>query len=664
MPLKKKDHYKKKDLGIYGKVNKPSGKSKRNYKISKPVAPKKAKTDPVKPIKQEPIKKENPVVQPVAQQTAEIKTSAAKTERVEQYGLKTAAKPVKKTSAQKSSDSSKNMLPQLVFATVLGGIGLALLVCTTLLVYQPMQKTNKDLAETRLKARMELSTLISEVLPSMGVDDELSDMILRSLENQEAKFKKESEEVADQLEQLKADSVINDFLTDIQYRDKDFHDIIADEEDADACLQIIGGKVGEIDAKLEELGVAVLKQEIAALKGTTTTVTREDENGEMITETVVQGGLIAEEQAKKDELQKQFDEINGKLTQMEEYLAGVDHKITAMYNRLETDKKPGDLYAKMQAITEYVKQNPTDNIFMQDTAEKLASFPGESREEDDILFIAKIESETGIRMPYVSFGQDYMLTKLSNGMLLCYEVYSIPYYATYQGLKNLIAYFNENEDFYASIYTLSMFYDPMTKSIQGEILIMHYYLLEEDAEYVPPVLDEEITPGIDGIFGENTDNGKPNGPLSSYTPEDIEEWLDSGMSLEEVRKEKLSKYPETELLWILKKKYKTEDDIKGFLERYGDPEVDYNDRLELVFYLKELFPNTDPNDLMDIYYAELPEEDDSGDDTTGDENTGDDTTGGENTGGENTGDGTTGEENNGNENTGDENTGDDTQPQE
>ncbi len=608
---KKKEHYKKKDSGIYGKINKPLGKSKRSYKISKPVQPKHTSAESKEKQKSKLLEKKALQAQEAALQAQEQKTSEQKTGHLTQFSTKQAVKPEKKQRESVSPEASKNLLFQLLSALLLTGIGAILLLATTFVVYQPIQKENKSLSETRLKTRMELSALISEVLPSMGADDELGEMILRSLETQKAKFKGESVKVADEIEQLRAtDEVIGSFLAEISYGDADFHSVIVTPDQSEICLETIGTEVETVDSQLQELGVAAIREQIAELKGTTTTTTREDENGETITETVVTGGLIPEMQAKKDALQKQADEAIAKRDALDNYLEEIDYKIQQMYDRLETDGNARDRFAWMKAITEYVKQNPADNIFMQDTADKLASFPGESREEDDILFLAKIESETGIRMPTVNYGQDYQLTKLSNGMLLCYEAYSIPYYATYEGLKNLIAYFNENDDFYASVYTLTIQYNSQNQSIQGNIIILHYYLLREDAEYVPPVIDEEISTELDSIFGAATDNGN-FGPMSDYTPEEIEAWMDDeGLTLEQVRDRLMSQgYPETELLWILKKKYRTEEEVMGFLEKYGDDSKDYNDQLEMYSYLQELFPNTELKTLLAIYKAELPEDD-------------------------------------------------------
>ncbi|MBQ2807300.1 MAG: hypothetical protein IJF08_09635, partial [Clostridia bacterium] len=218
---------------------------------------------------------------------------------------------------------------------------------------------------------------------------------------------------------------------------------------------------------------------------------------------------------------------------------------------------------------------------------------------------------------------DYQHVKLSNGMLLCYEVYSIPYYASYRGLKNLIAYFNDNDDFYASVYTLSIQYNPADQSIQGNMVILHYYLLDENAEYVPPVIGEEIIPGIDGIFGDVTDNNKHQGKQSPYTVDDVKGWLDDGMSFEDVRdKLKSEGYPATEFAWIMKEEYKTPTEMQAFLEEYGEEGVEYD--LDYVLELLEC----DLTTLMDIYYAKDPGEDNTGDDNTPDDPE-EDTTGGD-----------------------------------
>ena len=607
MQFNQANGYPKTASGFSGNVTVPLGKLKKQEITAKPSLFGKAYADPGS-------------ADAGSASTPETATSPKKARRTGGSG-----KPPhdKKPEHKSGTDTGrlKNLLLQLLLACLLVAIGLVLLVCTVFVVYRPIQLENDALAETRLRTRMELNTLISEVLPSMGADDEMSEMVVRSLESQKVKFKSESRQAANEIETLReTDELIGDLLTDIRYGDRDFGSLIESPAESEACRQAIGGHVDVLDIQLSDLGVAQMKQEIAQFKGTTTTVTKEDENGETITETVVTGGLIPEAQAKKDELQKQYDEINGKLTALDTYLVEVDHKINAMYSRLETEEKASDVFAKMKAIVKYVQQHPEDNMFLDDTAKVLESFPGESREEDDILFIMKIEAETGISMPTVNYGQDYQLTRLSNGMLLCYEVYSIPYYATYQGLKNLISYFNENDDFYASVYTLSIQYDPMSEAIQGNIVIMHYYLLEQGAEYVPPVIDEEITPGVDGIFGDVTDNQHPDGPMSDITAEQIESWIkDDNKSLIQIREElSLQGYPETELLWILKKKYRTEDQIKGFLVEYGDETVDYDDQMEMLTYLQKVFPNTKLTTLWEIYQAEMPEEESTSGETPDD----------------------------------------------
>ena len=535
------------------------------------------------------------------------------------------------------------LLLQLVLAGVFSALGIILLLSTLMLVYSPMKLNNQSLSEQRLADRMQLSGLIADAeIPGMNVDDELSEIVLRMLDKKKDDLRAESTEVAQEIEVLRSGSEdIAQLLHDTGYDTIEMSQIVSDAYATDKCLKAMNLTVDVLDTKLDKLGINTLKEEIAAMKGTTTTVTKEDENGEVITETVVVGGLIDQAKAKQAELQKKCDDLQAKLDDLEAYLNDNQGRITAMYNRLEQEEKAGTLYAKMEAITAYVKQAPDHNIFMQDTMEKLSSFPGETKEEDDILFIMKVESETGIRMQTVNYGQDYQHKQLSNGMMMCFELYSIPYYATYDGLKNLITYFNDNDDFYASVYTLSMEYNPQNESIQGVMVILHYYLLEEGAEYVPPVIDEDIIPGIDSIFGDMTDNGKPNGPLSNYSPDDIESWLDQGQTLEQVR-ERLVKegYPETELLWILKKKYQEPDEIQEFLEKYGDDSVDYTNRIQLFTYLKRIFPNTDTETLLHIYNAKVPEDTTTKGEDPEDPEEG--TTGGENP--ENPEEGTTGTE--------------------
>ena len=589
---KKKPHYKKKQSGIYNKKSWNGKDKNKNRTIDSMI--------------------EELVVQAQQAQYAtealDAKAQAALDAAVDQNAENAAASAnaaqALPTSPQEKRPVTRGvrMLMQTAMAGAFVCMGLILLLSTMYLVYYPMRTQNEALAEQRLETRMELSLLIADVFPSMKVEDELSDLLLRAMENRKNTLRTEGNAAVKEVEALRNDSEIQPLLTEVGLTSADVHAVVQNNEQTKGFLDTLSVPIGVLDARIAELGVAELKEKIAELKGTTTTVTREDENGQTVTETVVTGGLIPEQQKQKDALQKKYDEIKTKLDQLEAYISENQGRFAAMYNRLEDAPKVDNIYTKLEAITAYVKQNPKDNIFMKDTEEKLQSFPGESKEEDDILFIMKVEAETGIRLQTVNYGQDYQHKRLSNGMLLCYEVYSIPYYATYPGLKNLIAYFNDNDDFYASVYTLSMQYNPANESIQGVMVILHYYLLEEGAEYVPPVIDEVIIPGIDGIFGEVTQNGSLSGPQSDYTPEQIEEMLQGGMTLEEVRDQlKKEGYPATELAWILKKKYKTQSEIQGFIDQYSQGKQYGITELEALF-------ECDIATLYQIYNAQLPED--------------------------------------------------------
>ena len=570
---RKKPHYKKQESGIYNK-KKFKGKTKKQLEtaveelVEQAVQVEQIVPEPVAVVP-EPIQPE-PVVQP------EEKPNSAS------FVIAKEKKP------KKSAGASSKLLMQFVLAGVFSMMGFILLFGTVLFIYMPVRQSNRALSDTRLQTRMELSLMISEVFPSMHADDELTDILKRSLENKAKTLRSESTEIQNDIFALsKTNQDVMALLAEIGYTDQDFYQISENDSETKVCLDAINGCISTLDGKINELGVAALKEEIAKYKGTTTTVTREDENGQTITETVTTGGLVPELQKKKDELQKQYDVLEGKLTALEQYLKDNKSNIEAMYNRLENPPAAANEFAMMEAIVTYVQENPKENIFLEDIAQKLQSFPGESKEEDDILFIMKVEAETGIRMQTVNYGQDYQHKRLSNGMLLCYEVYSIPYYSTYQGLKNLIAYFNQNDDFYASVYTLSVQYNPTTKTFMGNIVILHYYLLEEGAEYVPPTINEVIQPGVDGIFGAGSNIGNStSGPQSDYTASQIEEWLAGGMTLEEVRdKLKSEGYPATELAWILKQKYTTQEEILGFLELHGDGK-DYTDTEVLTSFFE------------------------------------------------------------------------------
>ena len=607
---KKKPHYKKKPNGIYnkkltrGKSRSKDKGGKIDHLIEELVVQAQHQVHVAEPSEE--------ILVPIADAQGEaaepIQGSDAQAEAP--AAQETTQQPAQK----KPMTPGSKLIMQVAMAGAFVCMGLILLLSTAFLVYYPMREQNEALAEERLASRMELSLLIADVFPSMKADDELNDMLLRALENRKNTLRKEGNTVIKEIGTLQSDEIIAGLLEETGYVGADFAGLPKDSVQTKALLDTLGIPIGAIDAQIEEMGVAKLKEGIALYKGTTTTVTKEDENGETITETVVTGGLVPEMQAKKNELQKKYDDMKAKLDALDAYIFDNRGKISGMYNRLENAPDVESDYTKMEAITAYVKAHAEDHMFLKDIEDKLASFPGESKEEDDILFMMKVESETGIRLQTLNYGQDYQHVKLSNGMLLCYEVYSIPYYATYPGLKNLIAYFNDNDDFYASVYTLSMQYNPANQSIQGTMVILHYYLLEQGAEYVPPVIDEVITPGIDGIFGDVTDNGL-HGKQSNHTAEEVEQWLKDGATLLEVRDRiKAEGYPATELAWILKEKYKTSSEIQGFMTQYGG-DVDYSKRENLesffecdIFTLLEIYNYKEPVKPEDPEDPETPED--------------------------------------------------------
>lgn len=631
-------------------------KRKRNKQVDKPteyVVKTRLSANRVK-LGVESIEMPEPIVEEVIEETPEVIAEEAIEEVVEEVAEEVIEEPVEEVIeepveevVEEAVEETPEEIPeepeteeeppeqppkklsktaqQFLLATLFATMGVVLLMVTYLGYYQPQSVENSNRVLTNKDLRSDVGKMIREVFSTtISVDDELDEIMMRVLDKKKQSLISDSAKVVGEIDTLRSDNeIIMDLLVKNAYGDSNFSDISKDDAMTAECLEKLSAAEFSVNAQIEALGVAALKEEIAKYKGTQTTVTKENENGETITETVTEGGLIPELQAKKDELQKKYDEVVAKQDALDKYLGEISPKVSVMYNRLETGGKTTNVKQMLQPITDYVKAHPEDNIFLQDTAKKLASFPGESREEDDILFLMKIEAETGFRFPTMNYGQDYQLTKLSNGMLLCYEVYAIPYATTYQGLKNLFTYLTENDEFYASVYNLTIQYNPANQIIQGNILLMHYYLLSEDAEYVPPVLDENIQVGPDGIFGSQTGSTKPTGPVSNVTPEQIEEWLDSGMSLVDVRKKLSEEYlcPETELLWIMKKKYKTKDDIKRFLETYGDPDIDYDDQWATLQYLNSIFPNTDPTTLYEIYITELPDTDVPGAETPDDETT-------------------------------------------
>jgi hypothetical protein len=102
---------------------------------------------------------------------------------------------------------------------------------------------------------------------------------------------------------------------------------------------------------------------------------------------------------------------------------------------------------------------------------------------------------------------------------------------------------------------------------------------------------------------DTTENDKPQEPSepttgkqSDYTAEDVENMMNNGMSLEEVRDQFVAEgYPAIELAWVLSEKYHTETEIMTFMLAH-----DEMDQYQSLSDVTDLF-DCSLSDLKKIY---------------------------------------------------------------
>lgn len=130
--------------------------------------------------------------------------------------------------------------------------------------------------------------------------------------------------------------------------------------------------------------------------------------------------------------------------------------------------------------------------------ELLADFPVELRYEDQLLYVDYLEENLGYDIGTLNIGADYSIYSMSNNRALCSQYITIPYTTTYNGFKELITFFNGDDNktddqFPASIVNISVSYDAATDTMSGTMVLRRYYVTGLGA-YVPPKIPENLFP--------------------------------------------------------------------------------------------------------------------------------------------------------------------------
>lgn len=170
----------------------------------------------------------------------------------------------------------------------------------------------------------------------------------------------------------------------------------------------------------------------------------------------------------------------------------------------KTEKSIETLKTSIEAAKTNLEQQSyytTETEMLVAKTEKLMDsihFPGEILEEDQILYIQDVEKDTEQKQTTISFGTNSSL--FSSGVFTLQEkTFPFTYTATYEGMKNLINYFVQNEEDPVSLVSLTISYDAETDTCTGTMILRRYFVTGIE-EYQPPVIPG-VQIGTDNILG-------------------------------------------------------------------------------------------------------------------------------------------------------------------
>ncbi len=181
-----------------------------------------------------------------------------------------------------------------------------------------------------------------------------------------------------------------------------------------------------------------------------------------------------------------------------------------MIEENEKLEKQIDLYEKNISILANHKLNEDKYLtetekLKKEVEEILAKFPVELRLEDELLYVDYLEEELGYSINNLNVGADYSIYSMANSRALCSQYITIPYTTTYSGFKNLISFFNGDDDktddtYPASIVNISVSYNADSDTMSGTLILRRYYVTGQGS-YVPPQIPSNMFPvGDNNIF--------------------------------------------------------------------------------------------------------------------------------------------------------------------
>ena len=115
------------------------------------------------------------------------------------------------------------------------------------------------------------------------------------------------------------------------------------------------------------------------------------------------------------------------------------------------------------------------------------AFPGEMKEEDQILYILYLEELFGNDITF-SFGTESDVITLNDGSDLKVLTLTVNYETNYQGFKDMIDRLATDDTYITSVQYCTLSYDSETDTATGTVTLVRY-LLDYGQEYQSPDVD-------------------------------------------------------------------------------------------------------------------------------------------------------------------------------
>ena len=173
----------------------------------------------------------------------------------------------------------------------------------------------------------------------------------------------------------------------------------------------------------------------------------------------------------------------------------------------------------MTKASELEAQNEQDSAKVQQMQQMEASLPQvkeniENMKQTQADIIAKYPSDMTTEktieslQDYEDHSSDFHITDITfaGNVEGYYASIGIRYEASYNGLKEMIAYVNAFQD-RTTITQFTAAFDDATGKLTGEMTLNMYYITNTGKEYVPPVFDF-MPKGVSNIFGKTIERSQ------------------------------------------------------------------------------------------------------------------------------------------------------------